>query len=63
MMLRNKEGQSVLEYALVLAVIIAAIVLVIFRAGGMKSQIEAAYMKSGDALTKTTADLTEGVFK
>ena len=58
-----KAGQSILEYTLVLGAVIAVIVAVLLSEGGIKDKIEDAYNKTGEAVSNTAADLTEGVFQ
>ncbi|MBM3248819.1 MAG: hypothetical protein FJZ10_05330 [Candidatus Omnitrophica bacterium] len=58
----SRTGQSVLEYTLILGVVIAAIILVVFKSGGIKTGVESAYEKSGDAVTNAVTDLSHGVF-
>jgi Flp pilus assembly pilin Flp len=60
---RNKSGQATLEMTLLIAAVIAVIVMVLFNTGGIKDKIQAGYNKTGDALNKTTNDLTAGVFQ
>ena len=63
-MRRNRrKGQSILEYTLLLGAIIAVLIAVLLSDGGVKSKVEETYTKVGGALTKTTDDLTIGVFK
>jgi Flp pilus assembly pilin Flp len=58
------KGQSILEYALVLGVVIAVVVAVLLGGqNSMKDKIENIYDKAGDALANTTTDLTGGVFQ
>ena len=63
MKIRNKSGQSILEYTLVLGAVIAVVVFVLLGQGGIKEKVQTAYEKSGSAIEKTTDDLTVGVFK
>jgi len=58
-----RKGQSILEYTLVLAAVIGVVVAVLFANGGMKSKIEGAYNKAGDALSNTANSLSAGVFQ
>jgi Flp pilus assembly pilin Flp len=63
-MRRNlKTGQSILEYTLLLGAVIAVIVFVLLKSGGIKSKVEDAYDKTGQALENTTTDLTGGIFQ
>jgi Flp pilus assembly pilin Flp len=59
------KGQSILEYTLLLGVIIAALVFVLLGQGetGIKNKVQNTYNAFGDAITKTTTDLTTGVFQ
>jgi len=57
-----KKGQSILEYTLILGAVIAVLVFVLLRPGGIKEKIGNAYEKTGDALEDTTNDLTGSVF-
>jgi len=62
MRIRYESGQSILEYTLVLGAVIAVIVFVLLGNGGIKQKVQDTYTKTGDAITKTSADLTSGVF-
>ncbi len=57
-----RKAQSILEYTLLLGAVIAVIVTVLLSSGGIKGKIQDAYNKTGEALNKTTSDLTHGVF-
>ena len=59
----RREGQSILEYTLLLGAIIAVLVVVLLNSGGVKDKVSATYTKVGTALESTTNDLTLGVFK
>jgi Flp pilus assembly pilin Flp len=60
-----RKGQSILEYTLLLGAIIAVIVAVLLGggSGGIRGQVNNTYSKFGDAVEKTTNDLSVGVFK
>ncbi|MDD5155802.1 MAG: hypothetical protein PHF11_04875 [Candidatus Omnitrophica bacterium] len=63
---KNRRGQSILEYTLILGVVIGIAILVLFGGGantGMKGAINSTYQKAGNAITNTTAELNVGVFK
>ncbi len=59
------KGQSILEYTLVLAAVIAVIVYVLIGAGdnSIKKKIQSSYEKAGEAIDTTTSDLSGGVFQ
>lgn len=59
---RQKSGQSILEYTLVLGAVIAVVVFVLLGPTGIKQKVQDTYTRTGDAITHTTADLTSGVF-
>ncbi|MFA5005723.1 MAG: hypothetical protein WC561_06345 [Candidatus Omnitrophota bacterium] len=59
----RRKGQSILEYTLLLGAIIAVLIAVLLNDGGVKSKVQTTYNAVGDSLTKTTTDLTLGVFK
>ncbi|MCK9571787.1 MAG: hypothetical protein M0Q96_00695 [Candidatus Omnitrophica bacterium] len=62
----RRKGQSILEYTLLLGAIIAVLVVVLLgtsKSGGIKGQVSKTYETVGNALDKTTADLTTGVFQ
>ena len=61
-MIPNKKGQSILEYTLILAAIIAVLVWVILRPGGIKSTVQTSYEKVGGAVNTTTQGLTYGIY-
>jgi Flp pilus assembly pilin Flp len=56
-------GQSILEYALVLAAVIAVVVIALLGQGGIKDKVANLYNKAGNALANTTDDLNAGVFE
>lgn len=60
----NRKGQSVLEYTLLLAVVVAALVFVLLGNGdnSIKNKVQNAYTATGDALEETTGKLTSDVF-
>ncbi len=58
-----RKGQSILEYTLLLAIIIAVIVTVLMGQGGIKGKVKSSYDKIGNALENVTNDLTTNVFK
>ena len=62
MKIRYESGQSILEYTLVLGAVIAVVVYVLLNPTGIKNKVQEAYLKSGDAISKTADDLTTGVF-
>jgi Flp pilus assembly pilin Flp len=60
---QRRKGQSILEYTLLLGAIIAVLIAVLVSDGGVKSKVQTTYEKVGDSLTKTSDDLSLGVFK
>ena len=58
---KGRKGQSILEYTLLLAAIIAVIVIVI--TGTFRPQVKATYERVGGALGNTTNNLNFGVFQ
>lgn len=63
MKMKNRRGQSILEYTLILGVVIGIVILVVFRQGGMKAAISDTYNKSATAINTTSGELNKGVFK
>lgn len=62
-MKRNlKRGQSILEYTLVLGAVIAVIILVMFRSGGIKANVGAVYDKAATAIGNAGTNMSTGVF-
>lgn len=59
----DKNGQSILEYTLLLGAVIAVIVFVLLGSGGIKDKIGNVYNRTGDAVNNTTTNLNTGVFK
>lgn len=59
----RKKAQAILEYALLLAAIIAIVIAVLFSKGGIKSKVQSTYNKIGTALESTTNDFTTKVFR
>lgn len=60
----NRSGQSILEYTLLLGAVIAVIVVVLLgQDTGIKSKVESAYGKAGEAIENTANDLTTGIFQ
>lgn len=57
-----KTGQSILEYTLLLGMIIAVILVVLFKTGGIKEKVEATYDATGKTLGDVTTSVTNGVF-
>ena len=51
------KGQSMLEYTLLMGAVIAVLVIVLLKEGGMKSHIEKAYTSTGEAMKTTVAHL------
>ena len=60
MFLRSK-AQGILEYTIMLAAIIAIIVVVMFKNGGIGTSVKSSYLKMGDAMNNTVNDLTNSV--
>jgi Flp pilus assembly pilin Flp len=58
-----KKAQSIVEYTLLLGAVIAVIVVVLLSQGGIKTKVEEAYNATGQALNRTVANLTFGVFQ
>ena len=59
----DKPGQSMLEYTLFLAVVIAIIITFTVTKGGLfRTNVEKAYNKSADALGKAADNITNQVF-
>lgn len=59
-----RKGQSVLEYTLLLAAIIAVIIVVLGIKGntGLTGKINTTYENIGDAMKNTTTNMTIGVY-
>ncbi len=57
-----KKGQSILEYTLLLGAIVAVLAVVLLKQGGIKSKVEDAYNKAGDAIGNVSSNMTQGVF-
>ncbi len=63
---KQRKGQSILEYTLLLAVVIMAIIVVLLGAGGqggMKNKLETSYDSVTDAVTNVAGNLNTGVFQ
>ena len=60
-MLIKSKAQGILEYTLMLAAVVAIIVIVMLKQGGVGTSVKDSYLKMGDALTKTTNDLTSSI--
>ena len=60
--MRNRKGQSILEYTLILGAVIAVIVAVLLGNNGISDNIEGAYNKAGDAIATQVDNLDHGVF-
>ena len=58
----SKLGQSILEYTLLLAAIIAVLVVVLLGQGGISSKVGDTYNATGNALGKTAERLDEGIW-
>jgi Flp pilus assembly pilin Flp len=61
-MVRNRKGQSILEYTLILGAVIAVIVAVLLGNSGIKDNIEGAYNKAGEAIGNQVDNLDQGIF-
>ncbi|MCP4652934.1 MAG: hypothetical protein GY858_06070 [Candidatus Omnitrophica bacterium] len=61
-MLIRKKAQGILEYTLLLGAIIAVVVTVMMKEGGVASKVSDTYEKAATAIETTTDDLTSGVF-
>jgi len=60
----HKSAQSILEYTLLLAVLIAIIVSVMVANGGVvRRGVEDAYDKAGAAMSNAADNITDAVFK
>jgi len=62
MLLRFKKSQGILEYTLLLGAIIAVVVVVLMKQGGIVSHVKDTYTKAGNAVNATTTNATFGVF-
>lgn len=63
-MKRNfKKGQSLLEYTLLLAMVIALILFVLFSGSGIEPKMKATYNKVGTAIDNVNTTISEGIFK
>jgi uncharacterized protein (UPF0333 family) len=65
---KQSKGQSILEYTLLLGAIIAVLIMVLGLSGttggsGLSKTFSDTYNSVGNALTKTTSDLSIGVFE
>lgn len=60
--MKNKKAQSILEYTLLLGAIVAVIVSVLLGNGGIKSKVQGAYEKAGDAIENTADGMNQGIF-
>lgn len=59
----SRGGQSVLEYTLLLGVVITIIVAaMVARGGTIRSGVERAYDRAGDAIGNAAMDITNTVF-
>jgi Flp pilus assembly pilin Flp len=62
-MKRNlKRGQSILEYTLLLAMVIALILFVLFSSGGLRGKMETSYTNVGTAISNVSGKMNTGVF-
>jgi Flp pilus assembly pilin Flp len=57
------SGQSVLEYTLLVGAIIAVLVTVLLKQGGMVTHVGTAYNQTGIAFSKAVSDLTTNAFR
>ncbi len=57
--MRQKRGQSTLEYILLVTVIIGALILIASDTGGLRTAIENVFNRSGDKVDQASTLLTE----
>ena len=64
MFLRNRKAQGLLEYTLLLGAIVAIVVVVLMKQGGVASTAKDTYMTAGNAMNNTiqAANNDIGVF-
>ena len=60
-MLIKSKAQGILEYTLMLAAVVAIIVIVMLKQGGVGTTVKDSYLKVGDAVASTTSDLVNGI--
>ena len=53
MFLRNRKAQGLLEYTLLLGAIVAIVVVVLLKQGGVASTAKDTYIASGNAISNT----------
>ena len=53
------KAQGILEYALLLGAIVAVIVIVLVKQGGIGSSVHDSYINLGNSIKTTTGDLTK----
>jgi Flp pilus assembly pilin Flp len=58
MRIASRKGQSILEYTLLLAVVIMAIIAVL---AAMQPKLESSYNRVTDSVTNVTGNMTTGV--
>jgi Flp pilus assembly pilin Flp len=59
----GKKGQSAVEYTLVLAAVIAVLVALVANNGRLRTSINNAYTRAGDAMDNTAQDITNNAFQ
>jgi len=56
-----KKTQGLLEYTIMLAVVVAIIVVVLFKKGSTGTQIKNSYMGFGNLIDNATSNITNSV--
>ena len=61
MLLQRKKSQGILEYTILLAAIVSALVVVVTKQGGLGTKVSSSYDKMGSAIETTTNDFTKSI--
>ncbi len=57
----KRKAQGMLEYTLMLGVVVAIVVAVLFKKGGVGSSINHSYNALGNGLNRTVDDMTTAI--
>jgi hypothetical protein len=57
----KSKAQGILEYTIMLAAIVAIIVVVMLKSGGVGTNVKSSYLRMGEVMNNTVTDLTNTI--